>query len=159
MRRALLGVVCLGALVLGCTASEPGPADPPDAAEPSEPAARPCDDEVVSSIDATVAGQLEAFAADDFEAALGFASRSFRSGIDAVAFRALILEAYPNLTDSAEHRSGACLITGEGVAEIRIEVTGEGGVRDDHLYLMVAEDGRWLVEAAVTPDDGDRTLT
>ncbi len=167
MRVALRAVVCLGALLLGCSASEPDlaeppepvePADPREPAEPSEPAAQPCDDEVVAAIDATIAGQLEAFAADDFEAAIGFASRSFRKGVDVATFRALILEAYPNLTDAAEHRSGACRITGEGVAEIRIEVTGEGGVRDDHLYLMVAEDGRWLVEAAVTPDEGDRTI-
>lgn len=167
MRGALRAVACLGVLLLGCSAVEPDPAEQPDAVEapesagPSEPnasTAQPCDDEVVAAIDATIAGQLEAFAADDFEAAIGFASRSFRSGVDVVTFRSLILEAYPNLTDAAEHRSGACRITGEGVAEIRIEVTGEGGVRDDHRYLMVAEDGRWLIEAAVTPDESDRTI-
>lgn len=31
-------------------------------------------------------------------------------------------------------------------------------MRDDHLYRMVSEDGRWLIEAAVTPDESDRTL-
>ncbi len=160
--RAALGVtVCLGALLLGCTGDpdpiEPGGSGPSEPSGSSEPAVGPCDAEVVAAIDATIAGQLAAFAADDFEAAIGFASRSFRAGVDVASFRALILEAYPNLTDDAVHRSGACTITAEGVAEIRIEVTGEGGTRDDHRYLMVAEDGRWLVAAAVTPDEGDRT--
>jgi hypothetical protein len=47
-------------------------------------------------IDATIAEQLEAFAADDFEAAIGFASRSFRAGVDVDSFRTLILEACPH---------------------------------------------------------------
>jgi hypothetical protein len=171
MMRGTAGiVVCLAAALLGCNAGDAGPTDPIESSEPEEsgdpteprdlatPEEGPCDAEVVAAIDATIAGQLEAFAADDFEAAIGFASRSFRSGVDVASFRALIRESYPNLTDGAVHRSGACLMTTEGVAEIRIEVTGEGGVRDDHRYLMVAEDGRWLVAAAVTLDDGDRTL-
>jgi hypothetical protein len=174
-----LGIaICLGTLLLGCTTTGPDPsaADDPDGADvasPDEvapeppdasdddpgPAVRPCDAEVIAAIDATIAGQLEAFAADDFEAAIGFASRSFRTGVDVDSFRALILEAYPTLTDDAVHRSGGCLITAEDVAEVRIEVTGDGGARDDHVYRMVAEGDRWLVDAAVTPDGSDRTVT
>lgn len=156
---------------------QPAPTEPdaptePETDEPSEtdeesegsetpgtPETRPCDAEVVAAIDATITGQLAAFAADDFDAAIGFASRSFRAGVDVASFRALIRENYPNLVDDAVHRTGACSVTPAGIAEVRIEVTGASGTRDDHVYLMVEEGGRWLVEAAVTPDGSDRTLT
>ena len=174
MRAGLRVATCLGLVLvgIGCTSTEPGlgpetessgqvavePEDEDRSSDTSERDIGPCDDGVVAAIDTTIAGQLAAFAADDFDAALEFASRSFRSGVDAASFRTLILEAYPTLTDDAVHRSGACLITAEGVAEIRIEVTGDGGTRDDHVYLMVEEDDRWLVQAAATPDGSDHTI-
>jgi hypothetical protein len=176
--RARSGVVAgIGLLLLGCTSSgsEQPAAEPSDEVMPPSDEVMPpgdevmppgdeefdtraCSDDVVDAIDVTIAGQLEAFAADDFDAALEFAARSFRAGVDAADFRALILEAYPTLTKDATHRSSACLLTAPGAAEVRIEVTGEDGTRDDHVYRMVDEEGRWLVEGAVTLDGSGRTL-
>jgi hypothetical protein len=73
-----------------------------------------CEGSELAAMDEVIAGQLAAFAADDWEAALGFASSDFRAATDADAFALLIEEAYPAAADAVEHRSERCVTRGTG---------------------------------------------
>jgi hypothetical protein len=151
-------------------ADVPGdPDDPaPDPDDPGSPEDRPlapptaCAGDDLAAMDEVIAGQLAAFAADDWEAALGFASRDFREDVDPEAFAILIEEGFPVAADATEHRSSACVTRGSGTAEVRVEVTSVGGDRADLVYLLVDEDG-WRIAGAVPLDgaepDGSDTTT
>lgn len=114
-----------------------------------------CDGDDLADMDEVIAGQLAAFAADDWEAALGFASEDFRAGIDPDTFAALIEEGYPVAADAAEHRSQACVTRGGATAEVRVEVVGSDGGTAGMVYLLVDEGG-WAIAGAV-PLEGAST--
>jgi hypothetical protein len=110
-------------------------------------------------MDEVIAGQLAAFADDDWEGALGFASSDFRAVTDADAFALLIEEAYPAAADAVEHRSERCVTRGTGAAEVRVEVVAADGDRARMIYLLVDEDG-WRIAGAVAlaPDEDVTTV-
>jgi hypothetical protein len=122
----------------------PVPAPPPSA----EPPVGDCGDEVVAEVDAVIAGQLAALAADDHERALGFASEDFRASFDAAAFEALIDGSYPVVADAVEHRIGRCRRPEPATVEVEVAVTAADGAEGVYLYLLVDEDG-WAVGGAL----------
>jgi hypothetical protein len=186
-RQAAVTTVLVTVLAAACTSpqlgpelDDPGADDPPtddpapdpdeDAApDPDEDAApesgpdesdpEPCDDKIRAAIDEAIAGQLAAFADDDFAAALDFASEGFRAGIDPGAFQMLIEDRYPVAADAADHVPGECLRSGPDAAEVRVEVTADDGTRGELVYLMVDEDDQWRIAGAVElePDDDAAT--
>jgi hypothetical protein len=132
-------------------ADRPPALDAPPPPSPPPPTACASDD--LAAMDEVIAGQLAAFAADDWETALDFASTDFREGIDPDTFALLIEEGFPVAADAVEHRSGTCLTRGTGAAEVRVEVVAVGGERADLVYLLVDEDG-WRI-AGAAPLDAD----
>ncbi|WP_157041957.1 DUF4864 domain-containing protein [Nitriliruptor alkaliphilus] len=129
----------------------PEPDVPGSPGSPEDRALAPptaCDPDDLAAMDAVIAGQLAAFAADDWEAALGFASDEFRAGMDPETFAAVIEEGYPVAADAAEHRSEACVTRGGGAAEVRVEVVATDGDTAGMVYLLVDEDG-WAIAGAV----------
>lgn len=139
----------------------PEPDVPGSPGSPEDRALAPptaCDPGELAAMDEVIGGQLAAFAADDWEAALGFASDEFRAGMDPDTFAALIEEGYPVAADAAEHRSEGCVTRGGGAAEVRVEVVAAGGDTAGMVYLLVEEDG-WAIAGAVPleADDPDTT--
>lgn len=127
--------------------------DPPATDAPTtDPMA--CGPDVDAAVNATIAGQLDAFAADDYAGALGFASRDFQASTDVAGFRQLIDGSYPEVADSVGHRVAGCLLVAEGVAHAVVDVTGREGGRVEMLYVLVAEGGAaasgWAVAAAAS---------
>lgn len=137
------------AVLAGCTDPDLGPAPDEDGTGGDGGTVEACDDEVLAAIDEVIAGQLAAFAADDFATALDFASRDFQASIDAEAFEALIEEGYPVAADATEHESQDCLLAAPDRAEVRVEVTGADGTRGQLAYLVVDEDDTWRIAGAV----------
>jgi len=128
--------------------TEPPVTDPPV----TEPAA--CAPDVDAGVDATITGKLDAFAADDYAGALGYASRDFQATTDVAGFRRLIDGAYPEVADSVGHRVAGCLLVAEDVAHAVVDVTGRDGGRVEMFYVLVAERGTtasgWAVAAATS---------
>jgi hypothetical protein len=158
-RHATLAAVVT--LLVGCadpelapeTTAEPAPSADTRDDRPTAPAHPPeltaCRDDVVAATAEAIAGQLAAFAADDYETALLFASRDFRAGTDATAFEDLIEQDHPVVADVREHRPRECLQEQPDAAEVRVELTGQDGARSDLLYLLVVEDGAWRIAGAI----------
>jgi hypothetical protein len=139
----------------------PEPDVPGSPGSPGDRAMAPpttCDLGDLAAMDEVIAGQLAAFAADDWEAALGFASDEFRAGMDPDTFAALIEDGYPVAADAAEHRSAACVTRDGGAAEVRVEVVATDGETAAMVYLLVDEGG-WAIAGAVhlEADDPDTT--
>jgi hypothetical protein len=114
-----------------------------------------CDSQVLAAIDETIAGQLAAFAADDFAGALEFASESFRAGTDVETFTTLIEDGYPVAADAESHSSTVCVLQGPMSAEVLVEVTASDGTEGQLVYLLVDEDDVWRIAGAaeLTPSD------
>jgi hypothetical protein len=138
----------------------PPPAEdvPEPAPPPAAPPAGDCGDAVVDAVDAVIAGQLAALAADDHERALDFASEAFRASFDAEAFEALIDGSYPVVADAAEHHLGRCRQPEPAAVEVEVAVTATDGAAGVFIYLLVDEGG-WAVAGAleVEPTEPDVT--
>jgi hypothetical protein len=131
------------------------PGAPPPAAPPAPPELVACEGDELAAMDEVIAGQLAAFADDDWEAALGFASSDVRAATDADAFALLIEEAYPAAADAVEHRSERCVTRGTGAAEVHVRVTAADGARADLVYLLVDEEGWRIAGAVAVATDGE----
>jgi hypothetical protein len=150
----------------GATAEPPAEREPPDDTLPEREGIAPpqaagpvaCDGFTAAAIDVVIGRQLAAFAADDYETALGFASTDFRAGIDVQAFRALIERDYGLVADAAGHRSEQCRRSPGPTAQVLVEVTGVDGRRGELVYLMVVEDGQWRVAGASTLREREGTV-
>lgn len=151
----LLGVACTGEVVDGGssadgsapeivpgTASESVPGTPPEGDPHGELA---CDEDTQAAIDATIDGQLAAFADGDYDTALGFATERFRAGTTAEAFGEVIESDYPALRTASGHTSRVC-VAQDGRAQLIVEV--EGAVADELIYQMAQEDGEWRIDVA-----------
>ena len=129
----------------------------PDAPAPSQPT--PCDQGTRADIDATIGGQLAAFAADDYEGALGYASNAFRAGIDVAAFQAMIEREFTAVADASAHTIGACRSYRPDAVQAVVEVTAADLTRARMVYALVEEDGIWRISGAVIAGTPDSTLT
>ena len=127
-------------------APEPAPSGAPTPQE----AAPPCSAATLAGVEATVAAQLEAFAARDFRTAFGLASESFRSGVDLPTFRRLIRQDYPEVADAAAHLVVECADYGPSAAAARVDVTGANGRTVQLAYRFVLEPDGWHVDGAST---------
>ena len=141
-------------LLAGCTGGEIV-GDAPSSAAVEESPAEPhgeleCDEATQAAIDDTIAGQLDAFAAGDYAAALGFASERFRAGTTPEQFQAVIEADYALLIGARGHRSGTCVVRGDAA---QILVTVDGAARE-LVYAMVDEDGEWRIDVAGFAADG-----
>lgn len=141
--------------------SDPVPSDPPtadgDAVIPGT-----CPDGLADELDALVASQLVAFAADDWVAALSLASDEFRIGFDADRLRATIEEGFPAVADAVGHRSAVCRYRPPGnelaaVAALDVTVTGIDGDVEELRYLFVRDPRGWGIAGAGPIDAGTTT--
>jgi hypothetical protein len=138
-----------GAAPAGGTQAPSGaPAAPRSSPTASDPhGALVCSADDLAGIDTTVAGQLDALAAGDYQDALTFSSARFRSSTTPEAFGALIERDYAVMTDDARHTSGTCVRAGEA-AQVLVVVTGASGTEQEFVYTLVREDGDWRVDVA-----------
>jgi hypothetical protein len=157
MRRRLLGASLVVLLLAGCRTADAEP-DPASAAA-DEPAPTACTDDVGTAVGATIAAQLAAFADDDYETALGLAAAGFRDAFDLASFRELIETGFPQVADSRDHVVLTCELVTDDVAQATVVVTGVDGTTDELAYLVVSEDGRWVIGAAASRDRPGRTIT
>ncbi|MCC5947709.1 MAG: DUF4864 domain-containing protein [Nitriliruptoraceae bacterium] len=134
---------------------EPPGADDPDGDAPdaTDPGGAPdeaqlCDADDRAGVEATITGQLEAFADDDLEAARAFASRRFQEATDLPTFRDVIVEGYPLLLDDAVATLGRCVRVEETV-QVVVEVVTASDERDQLAYALRQEAGQWRIDGAV----------
>jgi hypothetical protein len=112
---------------------------------PTESAPEPCEDLVFQRAQTTIRSQQDALGNDDFQAAWGFASPSFRSSVTVDAFQGIIEGTYPFLLDNPELRFVECQRQGE-TAFLQVEVAGSPTVV--MVYRVVLNEDVWFVDAA-----------
>ena len=131
----------LGAAVMlaACSAS-------PSASQPAtdaDPMIQTCTPDVSEAAFSVVTRQASAFANDDFDAALQFASKGFRSTVTLPRFKALIVSGYNFLLVSPKLRLTDCSTEGT-VTLLRVGASSNVALE----YRMVAEDGQWRIDSA-----------
>jgi uncharacterized protein DUF4864 len=139
MRRRLVAPVAFLALLLAA----------------SPPAAQP--DHDLADARAAVLAQLDAFRADNFDAAFRFASAEIHEQFDRGRFETMVREGYPEIA-----RSVSAVVDGaergpNGHLYLFVRVRGANGKAVQAVYEMVAEDGGWKVNAVVTRPDTSET--
>lgn len=134
----------------GSTGSQDAEAeDGPHGSDGDAPA---CGDDALAAIDATIRGQLDAFAADDYLGALDFSTEQFRGAIDAESFAELIEEGFPVAADADGHQLGPCVQPTSTTAEVLVEVVDTTGGTGDLVYRMVDEGAGWRIDGAIPVD-------
>jgi hypothetical protein len=98
----------------------------------------------VESARATVAQQLEAFKAGDFQKAFSFAASDFHESMTLADFRKMVEDGYPQIAHNQEVRFGRTHWDGDMVG-IDITVTGQDGTTAPHTYLLSREPDGWKV--------------
>ena len=141
LRRVLVVPLLLGAAVMlaACSAS-------PSASQPAtdaDPMIQTCTPDVAEAAFSVVTRQASAFANDDFDAALQFASKGFRSTVTLPRFKALIVSGYNFLLVSPKLRLTDCSTEGT-VTLLRVGASSNVALE----YRMVAEDGQWRIDSA-----------
>lgn len=138
------------------------PSSAPDLADPpiddgSGPAIDPCTSEEQRTIEAVIDGQLDAFVADDWAAALAFASPEFRERFNPTELGRMIEQTFPVVANQVAADHDACLISGTE-ARVLSTVTDDRGDTIELTYLLESQpDGSWLIGGAVPTepiDDG-----
>jgi len=113
-----------------------------------------CDDRTREAIDETIGGQLEAFADDDYAAALEFASEAFREEFEA-SFREVIETSFPEVAQATGHTTTVCVSRGE---DAQLLVTVETAASDQELvYQMTLEADEWRIDGALPADAAPST--
>ena len=141
LRRVLVVPLLLGAAVMlaACSAS-------PSASQPAtdaDPMIQTCTPDVSEAAFSVVTRQASAFANDDFDAALQFASKGFRSTVTLPRFKALIVSGYNFLLVGPKLRLTDCSTEGT-VTLLRVGASSNVALE----YRMVAEDGQWRIDSA-----------
>ncbi|HYB44030.1 MAG TPA: DUF4864 domain-containing protein [Candidatus Methylomirabilis sp.] len=99
--------------------------------------------------------QLEAFRADDYEAAYAFASSKIRRMFDRPAFEHMVKSGYPEIARSTFAVVAGSEAAPDGHMLIRIRIRGANGNSVEALYDMVREPAGWRINGVVTrPDPG-----
>lgn len=119
-----------------------------------------CGDDLTAELDAVVAGQLDAFAASDYELALSFASDGFRAGVTAEQLRRIIEQGFPVAADAEDHTSSGCRVQPASpdhpaAAVLDVVVTATDGATSTLRYLFSLDADGWGVAAAQPIDGGD----
>lgn len=143
-QRGFLGLVvmipCLLSVAIALAACTPSASQPvPDA----EPSIQACAPDVAEAAFGVVKRQQRAFADNDFDSALQFASNGFRSSVTLPQFKALIVSDYNFLLGNSNLRLTDC--SPEGTAAVLRVGIGSNFVL---AYRMVAEDGQWRIDGA-----------
>ena len=147
----LLGAACTGEVVDGRASADETPSAG-GSADPHGDLA--CDAETQTAIDATIDGQLAAFADGDYGAALAFATEDFQAGTSAEAFAEVIESDYPLLRGASGHTSSVCVAEGDQ-AQLIVVIEGTDGASDELVYRMAQEAGEWRIAvAAHVPEAG-----
>lgn len=138
---------------LEAPAAAPGVApSAPTAPAPSTPredgAPSACTAGTRERISEVVQAQLDAFASDDWDEALGFATEGFRDAFDAQELEVTILTGYPTAARSATSRLGECATLGP-LGQALVTVEALDGDRLDLLYQFAMESGEWRIAGAV----------
>lgn len=108
-----------------------------------------------ADIRAVISEQIEAFKADDFEAAFAFASPAIRRMFGSPAqFGEMVQNGYPMVWRPAEVRFSG-LETRGGRTVQSVVVTGQDGAIYVLDYEMIAADGGWLINGVVVRRGGD----
>jgi hypothetical protein len=131
----LTAAVMLAACSPSPTASQP--------ASDADPMIQTCTTDVAEAAFDVVTLQARAFANDDFDAALQFASTGFRSSVTLPRFKALIVSGYSFLLVSPKLLLTECRTEGTGTL-LRVGVSSDVALE----YRMVTEDGRWRIDGA-----------
>ncbi len=131
----LTAVVMLAACSPSPSASQP--------ASDADPMIQTCTPDVAEAAFDVVTRQARAFANDDFDAALQFASTGFRSSVTLPRFKALIVSSYNFLLTSPQLRLTECSTEGK-VALLRVGASSNVSLE----YRMVTEDGQWRIDGA-----------
>lgn len=127
--------------------STPEPETPsPTTSEPSEQEPTPCEDVMFQRAQNTIRNQQSAFADRNFEAARGFASKTFRSSVSTEQFQQIIDGQYAFLLDSPEVTFVDCRRMGD-FAYLQVDVAGSPTVT--MAYRVVLEGESWFIDAAV----------
>lgn len=111
-------------------------------------AATPCGDSELDGIDATVGGQLAAFAAQDWPAAHAYASSDFRADVDVDGLREIVVDSFPVLAAYAGHDLGTC-VRSDTAAQVLVTVIDEAGLTSEIVYTLVRENDAWRIAGAV----------
>lgn len=163
MRPAATGALLVSAVFLlaGCSSGsvvEPpqrSPSEPSEEAQADAHGELACDDRTLRQIDQTIGGQLEAFADEDYAAALRFASAGFQEQFDEESFREVIEASFPDVADATGHTSGVCVHRGDD-AQLLVIVESEVS-QLELVYQMVLEDDEWRIDGAVPADANPST--
>ena len=123
--------------IAACTPSASQPV--PDA----DPRIQACAPDVAEAAFDVVKRQQRAFANNEFDSALQFASNGFRSSVTPPQFKALIVSDYSFLLSNSNLRLTECSPEGTGVV-LRVVVGSDFSLE----YRMVAEDGPWRIDGA-----------
>lgn len=161
MRLAAAGAWLGGAALLlaGCSPGSVVETAQSPVAEDTEPGASQeddahgelvCDQPTLEAIDRTIGGQLEAFAGDDYAAALRFASEAFREDFDEASFREVIETSFPTVARATGHTSTVCVHRGDG-AQLLVTVESDDGDQE-LVYQMTLEAEQWRIDGAVPAD-------
>ena len=98
-----------------------------------------------ADVQATIAGQLEAFAAGDIDAAWAFASPMIQSQFEgAVPFGAMVADGYPMVWAPQEWRFGPLQDHAGGPLQY-VEITDQNGSRHILAYHMVQIGAEWRI--------------
>jgi uncharacterized protein DUF4864 len=148
--RLLAGLLL--ALTASCSAGEVAGEAPSRTAVEEAPPEDPhgelaCDTQTQAAIDDTIDGQLAAFAAGDYAAALAFSSDRFRSQTTPEQFQQVIETDYAPLIGAAGHRSELCVLQGD-TAQLLVTVEGEDGENAELVYRLTFEEGQWRIDVA-----------
>ena len=145
-RSSLLRPVLVVPLLLGAAVMLAACSPRPSASQPAtdaDPTIQTCTPDVAEAAFSVVTRQARAFANDDFDAALQFASTGFRSSITLPRFKALIVSGYNFLLVNPKLRLTDCSTEGT-VTLLRVGASSNVALE----YRMVAEDGQWRIDSA-----------
>jgi hypothetical protein len=100
---------------------------------------------------AAIEGQLKAFKADDYAAALKFQSSELKENFpNAESFRQAIRQGYPQFASYKKITFGEARAdkTGDRLA-VSVILTGQDGVTVQAIYLMIREKGEYKVDSVL----------
>ncbi len=145
-RSSLLRLVVVVSFLLTAAVMLAACSPSPSASQPAsdaDPMIQTCTPDVAEAAFDVVTRQARAFANDDFDAALQFASTGFRSSVTLPRFKALIVSGYNFLLTSPRLRLIECSTEGK-VALLRVGASSNVALE----YRMVTEDGQWRIDGA-----------
>jgi hypothetical protein len=111
--------------------------------------------DAAAAIREVISGQIEAFKADDFEAAFAFASPGIRRQFgDAGTFGEMVRDGYPMVWRPADVRFSG-LADRDGRKVQSVIVTDRAGALFVIDYEMIPHDGGWRIDGVRLRQEGD----